>query len=232
MSDYPVKNGLTWWTEGMDCCDPVWEAAYNRFETPEEERAKFRRRLRSMGIDHMPKNLRVADLFCGRGNNLTVLEEMGFTDVTGVDLSPNLLMEFKGRAKLYVGNCCDLKLPDASLDLVIVQGGMHHLPHLPEDLDKCFSEIARVLAKDGAVAFVEPWMTPFLRLAHFCSEIRLCQRIYPKLEALKVMTDHERTTYYAWLGKPKMIRGLAGKYFNPVVDRATLGKWYYLARKK
>jgi len=159
MSEYPVKNGLTYWTEGMDCCDPVWEAAYNRFETPEEEREKFRRRLRSMGVDKMPKSLRVADLFCGRGNNLTVLEEMGFTDVTGVDLSPNLLMEFKGRAKLYVGNCCDIRLPDACLDLIIVQGGMHHLPKLPDDLDKCFSEIARILAPGGTVVFVEPWMT-------------------------------------------------------------------------
>jgi SAM-dependent methyltransferase len=232
MSDFPVKNGITFWTSGMDCCDPVWEAAYNRFETPEEERAKFRRRLHSMGVPKLPKNLRVADFFCGRGNNLTVLEEMGFTDLTGVDLSPNLLSQFKGRAKLYVGDCCDLKLPDACLDLVIVQGGMHHLPKLPEDLDKCFAEIARVLAPGGTVLFVEPWMTPFLWFAHFCSERRLCQMLYPKLEALKVMTDHERTTYYNWLRHPGMIRELAAKYFDSVVNRATLGKWYYLGRKK
>lgn len=232
MSDYPVKNGLTYWTAGMDCCDPVWEAAYNRFETPEEERGKFRRRLRSMRVDQLPKNLRVADLFCGRGNNLTVLEEMGFTDITGVDLSPNLLMQFKGKAKLYVGDCCDIKLPDGSIDLVIVQGGMHHLPKLPEDLERCFAQMARILSADGLVLFVEPWMTPFLRLAHFCSEQAICRLIYPKLEALKVMTDHEQTTYYNWLGQPKRIRALADKYFDSVVSRATLGKWYYLGKKK
>ena len=226
------ENGITFWTPGMNCCDPVWEAAYNRFETVDEERAKFRRRLVAMGVDKMPKNLRVADLFCGRGSNLFVLAEMGFTNLSGIDLSPNLLKRFEGRAKLYVGDCRDLKLPDSVLDLVIVQGGLHHLPKFPEDLDKCLSEIRRVLTPEGVVVFVEPWMTPFLRLAHFCCNVKFFRAIYPKLDALAVMTEHEFTTYFAWLDRPAEIRAVAEKYFDPVVDRARLGKWYFLGKVK
>ena len=223
---------ITFWTSGADCCDPVWEAAYKRFETVGEERAKFRRRLVAIGVDRMPKNLRVADLFCGRGSNLFVLAEMGFSDISGVDLSPALLREFSGDAKLYVGDCRELKFPDASLDLVIVQGGLHHLPEFPADLDKCFSEIRRVLAPNGIVVFVEPWTTPFLQLAHFCLKVGFFRRIYPKLDALAVMTEHELTTYSTWLDHPREVRALAEKYFEPVLDRAKLGKWYFLGKVK
>ena len=232
MNETVNNDGLTFWTQGEDCCDPVWEAAYNRFENADEERAKFRSRLCSMGVDTLPKSLRVADLFCGRGSNLAVLKEMGFADITGVDLSPNLLRQCKGMAKLYVGDCRDIKLTDASLDLVIVQGGLHHLPKLPDDLDKCFSEIHRILAPNGTVIFVEPWLTPFLRLAHLCCRSGFLRKIYPKLDALAVMIDHERTAYEAWLGQPEMIRSLADKYFEPVVDRARMSKWYFLGRRK
>ena len=29
------------WCPSSSCCDPVWEAAYRRFESPEEEIRKF-----------------------------------------------------------------------------------------------------------------------------------------------------------------------------------------------
>ena len=232
MSGEASNDRLTFWTEGSDCCDPVWEAAYNRFESAKEERAKFRRRLRALGIDGMAKNTRVADLFCGRGSNLAVLEEWGFADVIGVDLSPALLRQYKGKAKLYVGDCRDLKLPDASRDIVIVQGGLHHLPKLPEDLDRCLAEIDRVLTPGGFAAFVEPWDTSFLRLAHACCRKPFLRKIYPKLDALAVMIDHERATYEAWLAQPKLVRELADKHFDAVLDKASFGKWYYLGQKR
>jgi ubiquinone/menaquinone biosynthesis C-methylase UbiE len=225
-------DGLTYWIRGEDCCDPVWEAAYNRFESADEERAKFRRRLLSMGVDTLPQSLRVADLFCGRGNNLAVLEELGFGDIVGVDLSPNLLRLYKGRAKLYVGDCRKMSLPDSSRDLVLVQGGLHHLPVLPDDLDHCFSEIRRILTPDGVVIFIEPWMTPFLWLAHTCCRSWLLRKINPKLDALAVMIDHERTTYEAWLRQPDQIRKVASEHFEPIVDRARMGKWFFMGRAK
>jgi len=31
------------WHRAVSCCDPAWEEAYQRFESPDEEIARFRR---------------------------------------------------------------------------------------------------------------------------------------------------------------------------------------------
>ncbi len=225
-------ENLTYWTEGLSCCDTAWEAAYNRFESEAEEKTKFLRRLKSLGVAELPRHLRVADLFCGRGGNLAALEALGFEDVSGVDLSPELLHRHKGRAKLYVGDCRDLHFADGSKDLVIAQGGLHHLPEIPADLSKCFAEAARVLSPGGIVLFVEPCNTPFLRFVHTCCNIGLLRRAWPKLDALAEMIEREKATYFCWLSRMRTIRSLARDAFDPVVDRAAMGKWYFVGRKK
>jgi ubiquinone/menaquinone biosynthesis C-methylase UbiE len=230
MSDAPTGD-ITFWIKGVNCCDAEWEAAYSRFESTEEEKLKFRRRLVAMGVSGLSRDLRVADLFCGRGSNLAVLEEMGFADVSGVDLSPDLLSRYRGRAKLYVGDCRDLRFADASMDLVMVQGGLHHLPRLPEDLDRCLGEIARILAPGGIVLFVEPCLTPYLRLAHACCGVPLLRRLSPRLDALAVMIAHERQTYESWLSAMGDTRRTTRAKFETVLDRASMGKWYFAGRK-
>ena len=67
--------------------DP-WEAAYLRFETPEQEIRKFVKRLRALGVSKWPRDNEIVELFCGRGNGLRALQSLGFTRVEGVDLSP------------------------------------------------------------------------------------------------------------------------------------------------
>src|SRR5580700_4855758 len=78
--------------------DP-WEAAYLRFETPEQEIQKFVSRLRKLGADQWPRDAEIVELFCGRGNGLNALERLGFTRLEGVDLSPRLIAEYRGLAK-------------------------------------------------------------------------------------------------------------------------------------
>jgi ubiquinone/menaquinone biosynthesis C-methylase UbiE len=226
----PERPFIEYWTTGCDCCDPEWERAYARFETPEQERAKFVRRHKAMGIDKLPRATRIAELFCGRGNGLHALESLGFHDLSGVDLSPSLLGQYRGSAKLYVGDCRSLRFPDASFDLAIVQGGLHHLPKLPEDLDSCLGEIRRILAPGGMAALVEPCATPFLHLAHACMRNGILRRVYPKLDALNAMTEREKDSYFAWLARMDENRRLARAHFHPLVDRATMGKWYFLGR--
>ena len=149
--------------------DP-WEAAYLRFETPEQEIRKFVSRLGKLGAAKWPRDAEIVELFCGRGNGLTALERLGFTHIEGVDLSPRLIAQYRGPAKCFVGDCRQLPFADRSKDVLIVQGGLHHLPTLPDDLENTFSEMQRVLRKGGRVLFVEPWLTPFLKFVHAVSE--------------------------------------------------------------
>ena len=94
--------------------DP-WEAAYLAFETPEEEVAKFVRRLRKLGADDWPKDSQIIELFCGRGRGLMALHRLGFTQIEGVDLSPRLLAEYRGARSIECCDCRHLTFPDASL---------------------------------------------------------------------------------------------------------------------
>jgi ubiquinone/menaquinone biosynthesis C-methylase UbiE len=207
--------------------DP-WEAAYSRFETPEQEIRKFVARLKESAAGEWPKNSEIVELFCGRGNGLHALEQLGFSRIEGVDLSPRLLAQYTGTAKCTEADCRKLPFADRSKDIVIVQGGLHHLPTLPADLDQTFSEIRRVLRPTGRAMFVEPWSTPFLRLVHIVCENPLARKFSVKFDALATMIEHERRTYEQWLTQPELVLAIAEKYFVPVQQSFTWGKWRFV----
>jgi SAM-dependent methyltransferase len=209
--------------------DP-WEAAYLRFETPEQEIQKFIKRLRKLGAREWQRDSEIVELFCGRGNGLHALDLLGFRNLEGVDLSPRLLAQYRGNAKCYEGDCRRLPFANASKDILIVQGGLHHLPNLPEDLEQTLAEMHRVLRKDGRLMIVEPWSMPFLTFAHMVSENPVARRLSNKLDALAVMTYYERRTYEQWLSQPKMISGLAHRHFAPLKESFAWGKWNFLGK--
>jgi SAM-dependent methyltransferase len=211
--------------------DP-WEAAYLRFETPEEEIRKFTERLRKLGVSEWPRETNVVELFCGRGNGLHALTRLGFHSIEGVDLSPRLLKEYTGQARCYAGDCRELPFADKSKDAAIVQGGLHHLPVLPDDLERVFVEVRRVLRPDGRVVFVEPWLTPFLRIVHTVAQNPLARRLSVKLDALATMIENERQTYENWLGRPQEISRLARRYFQPEHESFAWGKWNFVGRPR
>ncbi len=207
--------------------DP-WEAAYLRFESPEQEIRKFTRRLQRLGADQWHRDAEIVELFCGRGNGLYAVRRMGFTRLEGVDLSLRLIVQYQGPAKCILADCRHLPFPSRSKDILIVQGGLHHLPALPQDLEQTFSEMCRVLRKDGRVVFVEPWLTPFLRLVHRVTEKPLARRISNKVDALATMIHHERRTYEQWLGHPELILKIARAHFLPVHESFAWGKWNFV----
>jgi len=211
--------------------DP-WEAAYLRFETPEEEIRKFTERLRRLGAGEWLREISVVELFCGRGNGLQALARLGFRNIEGVDLSPRLLAEYKGEARCYAGDCRELPFANQSKDAAIVQGGLHHLPVLPDDLERVFAEVRRALRPDGRVMFVEPWLTPFLRFVHGVADILLARRLSGKLDALAVMIENERQTYENWLGRPREISDLARRFFHVEHESFAWGKWSFVGRPR
>lgn len=200
-----MKTSLTYWVEGISCCNKRWEDAYNLFETEDEEIQKFHKRLNFLGAKHWDRDAKIVDLFCGSGRNLTCLERMGFKNLHGVDLSPCLLNRYSGSAQLYVGDATCLEFPDSWADIVIVQGGLHHLPTLPADLEKCLNQIQRVLKPGGLFVMVEPWLTPFLILAHWCCEQKSLRKLSKKLNSLAIMIEEEKKTYFSWLSMPDQI---------------------------
>lgn len=210
--------------------DP-WDAAYLRFETPEQEVQKFSTRLRSLGAETWPRDARILEIFCGRGNGLRALERLGFANLAGADLSARLLAEYHGPANCIECDCRRMPFEHRSKDIVIVQGGLHHLPALPQDLDATLAEVQRVLALDGQFVMVEPWRTTFLDVVHFACRIPIARRAWPKLDAMATMIEYERRTYEQWLGHPELIRRAVLAYFAPARESVGWGKWNFVGKR-
>src|SRR5438874_1650575 len=219
------------WREPVICCDSVWEENYARFETPEQEIRKFIRRFRQVGASQWSSDSRILDLFCGRGNGLKALERLGFDRLEGVDLSERLLAQYSGPARLYVGDAADLKLGDGCIDIVLVQGGLHHLPALETDLQKVLTEIHRVLKTDGRFVLIEPWETLFLKLIHWICENSILRHAWGKLDALAAMIEQEKQSYFHWLSRPDFVLTTLSKFFVPELRRTGLGKLQFVGRK-
>lgn len=214
------------------CCDDTWEAAYQRFESPEEEVAKFRRRLRWFGADRWDRALSIVELFCGRGNGLVAWRQLGFTNLEGADLSEPLLAEYTGPAKCYVADCRRLPFEDSSRDVLVVQGGLHHLPDLPGDLEQTLAEAHRVLKRGGRFLAVEPWNTPYLQFVHAVTALPAARRSWGKLDAFQQLYEHERDTYDNWRGRPEEILALFRARFHVEREAARWGKLCFLGRKQ
>ena len=183
-----------------------------------------------MGSDDWPRDAQVVELFCGRGNGLHALNRLGFNRVEGVDISPSLLAQYHGSAKLYASDCRRLPFEAHSKDILIVQGGLHHLEALPEDLEQVLVEARRVLRHGGRFVVVEPWLTPFLRMVHVVCRHQLARRLIPKVDALATMIDHEEETYNRWLNHAEIILPLLKSIFLPERYSIGWGKLHFVGR--
>ena len=199
-----------------------WEDAYLRFETPAEEIAKFQKRLNGFHQSNWPRESSVVELFCGSGNGLVALENLGFTDITGIDISASLLSKYGGTAKTIVADCRDIPVPDSSVDIAIVQGGLHHLEGLKTDFPRTLEEVSRILKPGGRFVVVEPWMTLFLWFIHFVTlDFKAFNGLYSKFSAFHDMVRLEEETYIPWLANPAWIRTEFSRVFAR--EKETIG---------
>jgi SAM-dependent methyltransferase len=210
----------------------AWEAAYLRFESPEEEIRKFRKRLLHLGADRWPIDARIVELFCGRGNGLRALTELGFRNLEGIDLSLALASRYGGPGTIVVGDCRTLPFGDSSRDVLIVQGGLHHLIDFPADLDRTLLEARRVLRSGGRFVVVEPWLTSFLRVVHLVCRQRLARSVSSKIDALATMIENEQTTYDQWLSNPVPIRRSLRERFEVETESIAWGKLMFVGRRR
>lgn len=118
---------------------------------------------------------RVLDVGCGTGALLEqVLSEDSHRQVTGLDLSANMLDQARkrlgDRAVLVQGDSEHLPFPDRSFDVVVCCDSFHHYPN-PQAV---LAEVARVLEIGGTFLLGDCWlplpgrlvMNPFLRFSH------------------------------------------------------------------
>ncbi|MEM1056576.1 MAG: methyltransferase domain-containing protein [Bacteroidota bacterium] len=115
---------------------------------------------------------RVLDYGCGLGErSLTALKHGA--EVDGIDISTIYIEKANAAARdagypgdrfrFVVGDAHVLPYPEATFDLVIGEGIVHHL-----DIDTALAEVHRVLKPGGRAVFLEPLLdNPFLKLFRY-----------------------------------------------------------------
>jgi len=99
---------------------------------------------------------RIMDLCCGTGDQLKRLSDEGFSNLTGVDLSTEMLkVAGKGNkiANLLERDVQHTGLPGASFDIIIISLAVHEKPARMQN--KMLAEAKRLLAPDGQLIIVD-----------------------------------------------------------------------------
>lgn len=97
---------------------------------------------------------KVADLGCGSGQTTAFLYEAGLTDIVGIDLAPNMIIEARKlnpQIDFEVGNMLDLGYKESYFAAVVAFYAIVHFDY--EELEKAFVAINRVTQKGGQFLF-------------------------------------------------------------------------------
>jgi len=104
--------------------DP-WEAAYLRFETPEEEIRKFTERLRRLGVSKWPRETTWWSCFAGAATDCTRWRSSDSGTSREWTCRRGCWRNTRGMPAAMSGDCRELPFADKSKDAAIVQGGLH-----------------------------------------------------------------------------------------------------------
>ena len=166
-----------------------WETAYRSVEHNLDDRIT---KIRGFGLDN---SMRVLDLGCGDGLDLTAFCKLGFGKVFGIDISHSLLKALAERPFSML-NCdvYDIALQDGAVDLVYGNNVLHHF----RELDRAMTEIRRVLRAGGLFCFAEPRASLFRQLVDTLtlSPLAKMSRI---LNYRRIILEEEMDDYQHWL---------------------------------
>ncbi|MBP5855627.1 class I SAM-dependent methyltransferase [Marivibrio halodurans] len=115
-----------------------------------------RRRLfaREIGRAGVSRDARVLDVGTSTGTNLRLMRDMGFSDVTGLDMSEEAIRfcRDKGLGEVRQGDICQMPFKDGHFDLVLATDIVEHV----DDDARALSEIFRVVRPGGYVLMTVP----------------------------------------------------------------------------
>lgn len=103
-----------------------------------------RRAINQLFLDEIPKTASFLEIGCNTGNQLLLLQEMGYANLCGVELQPYAIERARKRlpqASLSLGSALSLPYQDASFDVVFTSGVLIHIS--PDDLPRALDEIHR-----------------------------------------------------------------------------------------
>jgi SAM-dependent methyltransferase len=121
-------------------------------------------------IEKYPKDTRILDIGCSGGILLKVLKAKGYTDITGIDFSPEAIEQCKknGLNNVFVMDAHYPEFKDEAFDLIISSDCLEHL----KDDELALKSWNRILKRGGQVvifvpAFMSMWSEHDIINHHF-----------------------------------------------------------------
>jgi SAM-dependent methyltransferase len=143
-------------------------------------RRLFRRELTRAGASPESRTL---DVGTSTGSNLRLLRDLGYSRVTGLDVSLDAIRfcESKGFGTVRQGSICAIPFPDESFDVVLATDVIEHV----EDDGLALAEISRVLAPAGRVLVTVPAFQSLWGLQDEVAHHKRRYRLRPLLDLVR-----------------------------------------------
>ncbi len=125
--EYTDRNSLS-----ADGVDALYEKNYG----------VTRRQLNRRFLSHVPPTARILEVGCNIGNQLGLLQEMGYSRLFGIDLQHYALSSARRQYQninLTVASALEIPFPDDYFDVVFTSGVLIHIA--PSDLPRAMAEI-------------------------------------------------------------------------------------------
>lgn len=109
---------------------------------------KTRSELNQRFLDNVPRNAPILEVGCNVGTQLLLLKDMGFTDLSGVEIQEYALQRAQERlrdAKILQASALSIPFSDQEFELVFTSGVLIHIA--PADLPIAMREIHRCTKK-------------------------------------------------------------------------------------
>ena len=155
-----------------------------------------RRRLfaRELALGGITAHARTLDTGTSAGTNLRMLKELGFRNVTGLDISEDAIAfcEAKGLGLVEQGDVCAMPFADDSFDLVLATDVVEHV----EDDAGALREIARVLRPGGTLLLTVPAFKLLWGLQDRVSQHKRRYQLKPLAEKVTVAGLRVQRAYY------------------------------------
>lgn len=167
----------------------------NEFSTPELDNlydrnyGTTRTELNLRFLADIPRSASILEIGCNLGNQLILLHEMGFENLSGIEIQSEIVKKAQSRlpgARVIEGSALKVPFPDASFDLVFTSGLLIHIA--PQDIPVAMNEIYRCAKRWlWGFEYYSPQMTevPYRGQTHLlwkADYARLYTKMFPDLE--------------------------------------------------
>lgn len=151
-----------------------------------------RRDLNERFLGGVPKDASFLEVGCNVGTQLLLLKEMGYSNLSGVEIQSYALNRAKerlGKADLRQGSALSLPFPDQHFDLVFTSGVLIHIA--PAEIPMALAEIHRCAKRwIWGMEYYAPQMTEIAYRGHNnllwkADYARLYQEAFKDLELVK-----------------------------------------------